>query len=137
MFFSQPLTGRASRTGRKSGMEKVTAGALSSSCQCMGELANIIKFEPPLSPGAPSGCEPCPGICGVGMGVEECLSEHICTELPAVAAWRKMSLSILETCPCLMKELSSSGLHKACGAKPASQLLPMFTFPPCIPSAAF
>lgn len=73
----------------------------------------------------------------MGMGVEGCLPEHTCTGLPAVAAWRKMSLSVLEMCPCLMKELSSWGLHKACGARPASQLLPVFTFPPCVPSAAF
>lgn len=71
------------------------------------------------------------------MGVEGCLSDHICTELPAVAAWRNVSLRMLEKCPWLMKELSSWGLHKAGGARPASQLLPMFTFPPCVSSAAF
>lgn len=50
MFYSQSLTRGASRTVRKSGMEKIAAGALSSSCQCMGELANTIKFEPPPQP---------------------------------------------------------------------------------------
>lgn len=69
-------------------------------CQYMGELVSSIKLEPPrwsrrtvLAVG-PSQAAP-----GWGWELRGVSQSTSCTDLPAAAAWGKMSLRTLEKCP--------------------------------------